>query len=103
MPEGRDVKISAGVKVLSRVHKARGGLIRADFEIRKYRLGRVHISGDFFCFPESGIQELEAYIEGIKIDELEEALRGFYSSRQIETPGIEIGDWMNVLGPGGGK
>jgi len=48
---GRVVKIRAGLEVIHRMHKAPGGLIRAQFvaDDRKYKV--VNIFGGFFCFP----------------------------------------------------
>jgi len=94
---GRDVKIRAGIKVVQRIHKAPGGLLRADFELREGRFGDLSLSGDFFCFPEEAISLLEARLEGQPIQEAHTLLKKFYSEEDIETPGIEIDDWMQVL------
>lgn len=97
-PSGRDIKIRAGTNVFHRVHKAQGGLIRADFEAREGRFGKVYISGDFFCFPEEAIGWLESGLEGRAIGEVRTFLEKFYVDREVETPGIEIDDWLRVLG-----
>jgi lipoate-protein ligase A len=94
---GRDVKVSAGTKVLHRVHKAPGGLIRTDFEVTESRFGDISISGDFFCFPEKGISRLESKLKGNPVEETLGLLKTFYSEENIETPGITIEDWMKVL------
>ena len=94
---GRDIKIRAGIKVVQKIHKAPGGLIRADFELREDRFSNVSLSGDFFCFPEEAIRLLEARLEGQPIAESHTLLKKFYSEEGIETPGIEIYDWMQVL------
>ena len=94
---GRDIKVRAGTKVLHRMHKARGGLIRADFEMNEGRFGSVSLSGDFFCFPEEAISQLESKLEGSPIGGIYNLLRDFYSEESIETPGIEINDWLKVL------
>ncbi len=94
---GRDVKIRAGIKMIHRVHKAPGGLIRADFEMSEGLYGNVSLSGDFFCYPASAIGRLEARLEGRPLDEIEPVLEAFYKEEDIETPGIEIADWMKVL------
>ena len=97
-PDGRDIKIRAGTNVIRRMHKAMGGLIRAEMQLSDGRLSGIHISGDFFCFPESGISQLESYIEGLRLSDMQEALERFYGERKVETPGIEIRDWLEVLG-----
>ncbi len=94
---GRDVKIRAGAKVVYRMHKAPGGLIRADIEIVEGCFGRVSLSGDFFCFPEAGIKWLESWLEGKPIADIGDLMQRFYEDKQIETPGIDTGDWMHVF------
>jgi lipoate-protein ligase A len=96
---GRDVKIRAGIKMIHRVHKAPGGLIRADFEMNEGLYGSVSLSGDFFCYPASAIGRLEARLEGRPVGEIEPVLEDFYREKRVETPGIEIADWKKVLLP----
>jgi len=94
---GRDVKIRAGASMVHRMHKAVGGLIRADFEILEDRFGRVHLSGDFFCYPETAVGELESELAGTPVDHLKETLERYYEKSGVDTPGIEIEDWIRVL------
>jgi len=94
---GRDVKIRAGIKIVQKLHKAPGGLIRADFEVREGKFVNVSLSGDFFCFPEQAISLLESRLEGRPTQEASTILERLYSEEGIETPGIEIDDWMRVL------
>jgi len=94
---GRDVKIRAGIKMVHRMHKARGGLIRADFEMNEGLYNSVSLSGDFFCYPASAIGRLEARLEGRTSGEIEPVLADFYKEDGVETPGIEIADWKKVL------
>ncbi len=94
---GRDIKIRSGIKVVQKIYKAPGGLIRADFELREDRFSDVSLSGDFFCFPEEAIGLLESRLEGQPIGEAHTLLKKFYSEEDIETPGVEIDDWMQVF------
>jgi lipoate-protein ligase A len=94
---GRDIKIRAGIKVVQRMHKAPGGLIRADYELWEGNFRNVSISGDFFCFPEETISLLESRLEGRPTEQTSTILKKFYSEGGIETPGIEIEDWMRLL------
>ncbi|GAF83470.1 unnamed protein product, partial [marine sediment metagenome] len=96
-PSGRDIKIRAGTNVFHRVHKAPGGLIRADFEAIEGRFGKVNLSGDFFCFPGEAIGWLESGLKGHAIGEVRTFLEKFYADGEVETPGIEIDDWLSVL------
>ena len=98
--EGRDVKIRAGINVVHRMFKAKGGLIRADFEVNEGRFGRVRLSGDFFCFPEDAVDRLEQRLENRAVEDARDLLAAFYSETDVETPGIGIDDWLRVLGHG---
>jgi lipoate-protein ligase A len=95
----REVKVKSGTRVIHRVHKAVGGLIRADLELEQGRFGRLSLSGDFFCFPPHAVRDLEARLQGRPVDEARSLLIAFYSEGDVETPGIEIDDWMQVLAP----
>jgi len=95
--KGRDIKIRQGTNLRHKVHKAPGGLIRADIEIIEGRLGRVSLSGDFFCYPAEAIDWLESGLNGIRFDDVETFLDSFYKEKEIETPGITIEDWLKVL------
>ena len=94
---GRDVKLRSGANLIHRVHKAVGGLIRADFENLEGRFGRVHLSGDFFCYPESAIEAMAKELEGTPANRLKETLQRFYEKSGVETPGIGMEDWIRVL------
>lgn len=92
------VKIRSGVHVVRKLHKCRGGLIRADFELSEERLGGVFISGDFFCYPPETIQHLEASLEGRKVGELRRAIEAFCAANEVEIPGVAIDDWLALFG-----
>lgn len=93
----RSVKIRSGVAVQHRMHKAPGGLIRADFEVREGYLSGASISGDFFCYPEDSIAQLESMLEGIATTDIHTVLTEFCGRRDIEIPGVEFNDWLKVL------
>jgi len=95
--DGRDIKIRSGITMLHRVHKAPGGLIRADVELIGDKFGVVSLSGDFFCFPDDAVGRLESYLEGQPVALTADLLKGFFSEHKIETPGIAIDDWLRVL------
>ena len=93
----RSVKIRSGVEVAHRMHKAPGGLIRADFEVRDGQLSGVSISGDFFCYPKDAITRLESMLEGAPTVETQKVLEKFCSQQDIEIPGVDLQDWIKVL------
>jgi lipoate-protein ligase A len=95
---GRDVKIASGVNVVQRMHKAPGGLIRATLEIRDGHLTDVSLSGDFFCYPQGAIGELEATLEGASLENVEGVLNVFYARDDVETPGVTAADWLKAIG-----
>ena len=95
--QGREVKIRAGVNVVHKMHKAQGGLIRADYEVREGRLTNVRLSGDFFCYPEEAIEQLEAKLEGQPVDESIILVQQFYEKENIDTPGISVQDWASLF------
>jgi len=94
---GRDIVIRSGAKLIHRMHKAAGGLIRADFEVIDGYFGKVHISGDFFCYPDTAIEALESALDGQPVGQAGAFLREFYTRNPIETPAIEIDDWLKIL------
>ncbi|MBI4966146.1 MAG: lipoate--protein ligase family protein [Desulfomonile tiedjei] len=94
---GRNMRIRSGVNLVHKVHKAPGGLIRADFEIREERYSAVALTGDWFCHPRDAIPALESRIEGVSPAELRAVLEEFYNKNQLETPGIALEDWIEVL------
>jgi len=96
---GRDVKIRSGVNLKHKAYKAPGGLLRGDFEIKDGCYHQVSLSGDFFCFPQGAVRWLEKSLEGNRVEDLKEILRRFYAEDQVETPGLCVEDWLEVLSP----
>lgn len=96
----RQVKIREGVTVVSRLHKAVGGLIRLTYEDREGRFGQVSISGDFFCYPEQGLLDLEQALAGQPVSRADRIIEAFYGRTRWETPGIALADWQQVFAPG---
>ncbi len=91
------MRIRSGVNLVHRVHKASGGLIRADFEITDRTYREVCLSGDWFCYSQDAVSVLESEIEGVGTNELRPTIDRFYAENRFETPGITIEDWMAVL------
>ena len=94
---GRVIKVRAGLNVVHRVHKAPGGLIRADFAVEDGRYRQVALSGDFFCFPKETVARLEERLEGLGVKDLAPALEEFYRTGGFEMPGVTEEDWRTVL------
>jgi lipoate-protein ligase A len=94
---GRAIRIRSDVNVVHQVHKAPGGLIRAEYEINAGCFGAVNLSGDFFCYPKEAVVRLEERLSGRPVVESRRILEEFYHRDRVETPGIGIDDWLMVL------
>jgi len=95
--EGRVVKVRSGLEVIQRIHKASGGLIRAEFAIEEGKYKGVTVSGDFFCFPKNSVDRLAAALENCIADHVADAIANFYQTEKIDIPGVSPDDWMQVF------
>ncbi len=93
----RDVKIRAGVRVLERMRKAPGGLLRAVVEVREGVVGEVSLSGDFFFYPEDKLTGLEDVLTGVSLEQVEQVVSRFYKQHGIESPGVTPRDFALLL------
>jgi len=94
---GREVKIADGVNVVHKVHKAPSGLIRGISETKDGRIISTSISGDFFFYPEEKLATLGKALSGIKLDEVESTIAGFYQAEGIESPGVTPADLARAI------
>ena len=94
---GRVVKVRSGLEVVQRMHKATGGLIRAEFVVEDGCYKEVAISGDYFCYPKDTVRRLQSAIEGSPTKEILKVLTDFYRMGRFEWPGVEIDDWMQIF------
>jgi lipoate-protein ligase A len=93
----RSIRIRSGVVVKHQMHKAPGGLMRADFEVEDDQLQRVSISGDFFSYPRDAVIQLESRLEGKATEDIHKVAESFCSRQDIEMPGITLQDWIKLL------
>jgi lipoate-protein ligase A len=77
--------------------RRRPGLIRATLEVQDGRLADVSLSGDFFCYPQDTVEQLESALKGTPVEEAEATVSAFYAQHEVETPGVTIADWKRVL------
>jgi len=94
---GRVVKVRSGLEVVQRMHKAAGGLIRAEFVVEDGCYKEVAISGDYFCFPKDTVSRLQSSIEDSPTKEILKVVTDFYQMGRFEWPGVEIEDWMQIF------
>ena len=97
------VKIREGVYVVRNAYKADGGLIQVTAVQTDGVLSDVHISGDFFFYPASNLNDLEEALQGLPAEEekVAEAIRQYYQKREIESPGVQPEDFARALFPAG--
>ena len=88
------------VRTMKRIgeHKAGKGLIRFEIEERDGIAESVKITGDFFIYPESTVEELERELEGHELEELEHVIDEFFAMRlDVEMPYINVEDFKIAL------
>ncbi len=95
--DGRTVKVRSGLEMMQRIHKATGGLMRAEFAVENGKYKDVSISGDFFCFPRNTIDLLSAKLEECPVGNISEVINAFYETEGIDIPGVTPDDWVHVL------
>ncbi len=95
----RNVRIRAGVHVLERMHKAPGGLLRAVLEVHGGVLVAVVISGDFFFYPRESLEQLEAALTNVPLEQVGVTVARFYEQHEIESPGVTPRDFRQLLSP----
>jgi len=95
----RAIKIKEGVFVRTAVHKARGGLLRAEVHIREETIELVKIYGDFTLYPKSALTELEESLKGTPFEEvaIRKKVEKFLSREELEFPGVGVEDLMSLL------
>ncbi len=96
---GREIRIRSGLHLLRRVHKAKGGLLRADFALLEGKLQEVSLSGDFFCYPPDGVERLAETLEGALPAEAASRIEDFLARQGIEIPGVAAADWAALFTP----
>jgi len=95
----RAIKIREGVHVRSAVHKARGGLLRAEVHIWEGTIEEVRISGDFTLYPRDSINDLEEMLIGVPFEKepIRKRVREFLGREDVEFPGVGEDDLVRVL------
>lgn len=78
---------AADADVLTGSHTGAGGTIDAFVKLegpQSQRLQRVLLSGDFFVTPPRIVFDLEAHLQGLKLDEVEPAIGQFFADSDID-------------------
>lgn len=85
------------------IHKSKGGLIRSFVKVKDGVITEIVLSGDFFLFPESAIEQLVKSLTGTGATEeaVRAAVQQVYESEGIQSPGTTPEDFarsiMNAL------
>ena len=95
----RGVTIKAGVRVAEAEHKAPGGLIRVTARLRDGAIDDLSLSGDFTFHPGALLRQLEVALRGrgLDHDELTTAIGEFYSTFEVQAPGVTPEDIAHAL------
>jgi lipoate-protein ligase A len=78
-------------------HQGPGGTIKSYIRLEGPAQNRIRaalITGDFFIAPPRVIYDLEARLRGVYIEHLDEAIRDFFDSTQIELLSVSAADFI---------
>jgi len=67
-------------------------------ETQHGQLAAVGLSGDFFFFPAEKLADLEQYLVGAELAEVQGAIEEFYQANAIQSPGVTPYDLAVALG-----
>jgi len=93
----RAIKLREGVYLRTSLHKARGGLIRAEVWTDGERIQRVKIYGDFTLYPKDSLRKLENALRGVSFDREEVKKKVEEFLKTVEFPGVEAEDLVKVI------
>lgn len=95
----RTIKIREGVHVRNGVHKAKGGLVKAEVLIRDDRIEDVRIRGDFTLYPKDSLDDLERSLIGVPFrrEEVLRKIEEFLSREDIDFPGVSAEDLLKAI------
>ena len=87
---------AADTEVLAGTHVGAGGTIDSFVKLEgptRQILQRVLISGDFFVTPPRVVFDLEAALQGARLDEIEPAIEQFFAETEIDTLSVTPADF----------
>ncbi len=80
----------------SAYRKIRGGKsIRVELEVEECCIREIIISGDFFAYPETVIEELEEALRGKSISDVGKIIDSF--RRRSQLVGVDWGDILDII------
>jgi hypothetical protein len=80
-------------------YKAPKGLIKVQVQVCNNTIDEIHISGDFFMYPEDRLWELEQTLTGIpaKRENILSTIKDFYIRVNLLTPGVIPADFTEAI------
>jgi len=93
----RAIKVREGVLVRNGVHKAKGGLLRAEVFVKEGLVEDVRIYGDFTLCPRASLVEFEESLVGVPFERqaLKERVESFLE--RVSLPGVSSEDLLKLL------
>ncbi len=74
-----------------------GKLLRLDINIEGKKIKKIKITGDFFVYPEEGIEDIENILCGKRIKEVEEVLKKIQKEKKIKFIGFSMKDLVFAI------
>lgn len=90
----------AGEGVFSGGHNGAGGMVTAHLRLEGPAGDRIRealITGDFFVTPPRTVFDLETALRGIRIDEIDDVVAGFFETASVDLLTIAPGDFVAAL------
>ncbi len=93
----RSIKIKEGVNVRTALHKAKGGLIKAEVYLREGKIEEIYIYGDFTLYPKDSLKGFCESLKGVPFEreKIKEKIRDFLS--KVDFPGVSEEDLLEVI------
>jgi lipoate-protein ligase A len=98
-PPITQIKIREGVSMINRTVKLPGGLVRISAVNQDNHIHDIHISGDFFLFPQESLPDLENSLEGVpyQVEKIEQVLLNYFQLHAIQAPGISPSELARIF------
>ena len=91
---------TADEEVLAGTYTGAGGTVNAFLRLEgpgRQRLQRVLLSGDFFVTPPRTVFDLEARLQGLKLDEVAAAIQQFFTDSAVDTLSVSPQDFCSAV------
>jgi len=85
--------------IVQGIYKSKGGLIRASISVDKEKnmLKQVWLTGDYFVSPRRTVNDLEAVLKEVPIDQVEEKINTFFVNSDAEMMMLDAADFISAI------